>query len=228
MKSEVAANSIKAALTVFFASFVAYFANVAAPLIVLFIVVVTDYVTGLIKAYSSRTLSSRIGFTGILKKLSYFVVVGVGMIVDYLISSGIKQINAEFTSDLSIVSIIVIIWLIINELLSILENLSAIGVPLPSFLKKLIERLLVTVEKKADEAVGSKDEDKEEETEEQSEEENLNDFIFSSEAKRNEEEDKAKAEDVFAKDDENEHSVELPVGEYADDTDADNAPKGEM
>ena len=162
MKEEFVANSIKGAITVFFAALAAYFANGAAPLVVLLVVVISDYITGLIKAYTTRTLSSRIGFTGILKKLSYFVVVGVGMVVDYLISSGIRQINAEFTSDLSIVSIIVIIWLIINELLSILENLSDIGVPLPSFLKKLIERLLVTVEKKANEAIDGKE--KQEET----------------------------------------------------------------
>ena len=179
MKEEITANSIKAAITVFFASFVAYFANVAAPLVVLLVVVISDYITGLIKAYTTRTLSSRIGFTGILKKLSYFVVVGVGMVVDYLISSGIRQINAEFTSDLSIVSIVVIIWLIINELLSILENLSDIGVPLPSFLKKLIERLLVTVEKKGDDmAKGKDDAEPEEEIIEETETEN--NFFFKS------------------------------------------------
>ena len=38
MKEEIAANSIKAAITVFFASFVAYFTNVAAPLVVLLVV----------------------------------------------------------------------------------------------------------------------------------------------------------------------------------------------
>ncbi len=166
MKEEIVANSIKGAITVFFAALAAYFANVAAPLVVLLIVVISDYITGLIKAYITRTLSSRIGFSGILKKLSYFVVVGVGMVVDYLISSGIKQINTGFGGDLSIVSIVIIIWLIINELLSILENLSDIGVPLPSFLRKLIERLLVTVEKKANEAIDGKKEQEETASEE--------------------------------------------------------------
>jgi phage-related holin len=42
---------------------------------------------------------------------------------------------------------LVTIWLIINEMISILENLSKIGVPIPEFLKKIIGRLKNTVEK---------------------------------------------------------------------------------
>lgn len=163
MKDEITSNAIKTAITVFFASFVACFSNVAAPLIVLLIVVICDYITGMIKAYSTHVLNSRIGFMGIVKKLSYFIVVAVGMVCDYLISSGLKQINANI-GDLSIIAIIVIIWLIINELLSILENLSEIGVPLPTFLKKLLERLLVVTEKKGEElASGNKEEEDEKE-----------------------------------------------------------------
>lgn len=44
----------------------------------------------------------------------------------------------------------VIVWLIINELLSILENVEAIGVPVPAFLRKLLGRLKVSTEAKAD------------------------------------------------------------------------------
>lgn len=165
MKDEIASGAIKTALTVFIASFVAYFSNVAAPLIVLLIVVICDYITGMIKAYSMHILNSRIGFTGIIKKLSYFIVVAVGMICDYLLTSGLKQINANI-GDLSIIAIIVIIWLIINELLSILENLSQIGVPLPVFLKKLLERLLVVTEKKGNEIATGKTDDEDEEEEE--------------------------------------------------------------
>ena len=38
------------------------------------------------------------------------------------------------------------IWLVLNECISILENISEIGVPLPAFLMKLIEKLKKTVE----------------------------------------------------------------------------------
>ena len=42
----------------------------------------------------------------------------------------------------------VIVWLVINELISILENVAAIGGPVPGFLQKLIQRLKVSVEEK--------------------------------------------------------------------------------
>jgi len=49
-----------------------------------------------------------------------------------------------------LVAAIVIVWLIINELLSILENVAAIGGPVPAFLQKLLGRLKNAVEKKAE------------------------------------------------------------------------------
>ena len=44
--------------------------------------------------------------------------------------------------------LLVVIWLIINELISILENLATIGVPLPTFLFKLVGRLKIVAEAK--------------------------------------------------------------------------------
>ena len=43
------------------------------------------------------------------------------------------------------------IWLILNECISILENISEIGVPLPSFLVALIQKLKKTTENKGEE-----------------------------------------------------------------------------
>ncbi|NLK39237.1 MAG: phage holin family protein [Clostridiales bacterium] len=44
---------------------------------------------------------------------------------------------------------LVCVWLIINEILSVLENLSAIGVPMPAFLTKITGGLKVTIENAA-------------------------------------------------------------------------------
>ena len=42
-------------------------------------------------------------------------------------------------------AVLVAVWLIINELISVLENLSRIGVPIPNFLKKIINKLKMTI-----------------------------------------------------------------------------------
>lgn len=49
-----------------------------------------------------------------------------------------------------LIAAMVIIWLIVNELISILENVAAMGGPVPSFLSKLLARLKNVVEKKAE------------------------------------------------------------------------------
>ena len=46
---------------------------------------------------------------------------------------------------------IVTIWFIINELISVLENLAEIGIPLPKFLVSIVKRLKVVVENKTTE-----------------------------------------------------------------------------
>lgn len=126
-----------------------YFNILAIPLIVLFVFMVFDYVTGMYKALESGELSSRIGIEGIFKKLFYGVLVVVAMGVDYLIYSGLLAVNVNLSYNVYF-GILVTIWLIINEMISILENLSSIGVPMPSFLIKIVKKLKITVDKESE------------------------------------------------------------------------------
>lgn len=110
-------------------------------------VFIVDYVTGLVGAYIARQLNSRIGIVGIIKKISYLGLVAVGMVTDYIIYSALAQLGVSIELGYC-VGMVIVIWLIINELISILENLAEIGVPLPTFITKLIARLKNTVESK--------------------------------------------------------------------------------
>lgn len=132
------------------AGLTAYLKIMAIPLIILVGVMLVDYISGMIKAWNKSELNSRIGVAGVLKKLGYLLVVCVGMCVDWVISTGLNQVGIEYNNSF-IVGLIVTIWLIINELISILENLSIIGVPMPSFLVNMISKLKVTVENKTEE-----------------------------------------------------------------------------
>lgn len=95
----------------------------------LVILVVIDYVTGLIKAYISGELSSKIGFKGILKKLMYFAIVAVAVLIDNL------------TGAEGVLRVACIGFLIANEGVSILENCAAAGLPVPQALVKVLARL---------------------------------------------------------------------------------------
>lgn len=129
---------------------VAYLNVLLVPFLVLIIVMIIDYVTGMAQAYVSHTLNSRIGVVGIIKKISYITAVAVGIVADYLISSALTQVGIDIKINYCI-GMIVTIWFIINELISVLENLAEIGIPLPNFLVSIVKRLKIVVENKTDE-----------------------------------------------------------------------------
>ena len=123
----------------------AYLNILAVPLIVLGTVMVVDWFTGMAGASETGKLSSRVGVIGIIKKLCYLALVVVGGVIDYLISSALVSIGISLQINYCF-GMIITVWLIINELISILENLGEMGVPLPGFLVGMIKTLKGKVE----------------------------------------------------------------------------------
>ena len=123
----------------------AYLNILAVPLIVLGTVMVVDWFTGMAGASATGKLSSRVGVIGIIKKLCYLALVVVGGVIDYLINSALVSIGISLQINYCF-GMIITVWLIINELISILENLGEMGVPLPSFLTSMIKTLKNKVE----------------------------------------------------------------------------------
>ena len=143
-------NIIKGVLTAAMATLMAYLGHLVIPIIVLAVVMLLDYGTGIAKAWVAGSLSSKIGIIGIFKKLGYLVVVAVGMIIDWVIQMGITQLHIDVTLDF-LFAMLVIIWLILNEMISILENVAEIGAPVPKWLTKIITKLKDKAEEKAGE-----------------------------------------------------------------------------
>ena len=96
-------------------------------LIALFVVIVLDYATGIVKAGIQHKLSSEVGFKGILKKILILIVVALAHVVDNTVGSGETWRN------------IAIVFYICNEGLSILENAVACGLPVPKKIRDLLE-----------------------------------------------------------------------------------------
>ena len=129
-----------------FAGLLYYLGIVSIPIVMLICAMVIDYATGIMAAWTNSELSSKRGVKGIVKKVGYLALVVAAMILDWLIFQGLQQINVNLHYSIFF-AVFVTVWLIINELISPLENLSRIGVPIPNFMKKLIDRLKTTVEK---------------------------------------------------------------------------------
>lgn len=95
----------------------------------LLIAIALDYVSGIIKAYVSQTLSSRIGFRGIIKKVGLLAIVALGVVIDRL------------TGNSGDIRTLIIYYFVANEGLSIIENLASAGVPIPAIIAKALKIL---------------------------------------------------------------------------------------
>lgn len=95
---------------------------------VLVIFVIFDYITGLTAAWHEKKLDSNIGLFGIAKKIMLFIPVAVGYWLD-------RAIGQEILRNIAI-------WFyIVNEALSILENLGRCGVAIPPALLEALQQL---------------------------------------------------------------------------------------
>lgn len=92
--------------------------------------VVLDYITGLMCAILDKKLSSEIGFRGIFKKVLIFVMVGVAHLID-----------SRMIGDGSVLRTAIIFFYCSNEGVSLLENASRIGLPVPEKLKGILVQL---------------------------------------------------------------------------------------
>jgi len=99
-------------------------------LIALVVMMVLDYVTGVICAIFDKTLSSAVGFRGIVKKVVILMLVGVANILDVHVIGGGSALRG-----------VVIGFYISNEGLSLLENAAHIGLPVPEKLKAVLAQL---------------------------------------------------------------------------------------
>lgn len=105
-------------------------------LIALFVCIVIDYATGLIKGAILKKLSSEIGFKGILKKMLILLVVALAHLIDNCVGSGETWRN------------IAIVFYICNEGLSILENCVMCGLPVPEKMKEILLNMAHTTDEK--------------------------------------------------------------------------------
>ena len=142
-------NVFRAVFAAALGALCSYCVELVIPITVMLVVMITDYITGMVKAWYKSELCSRIGLKGIVKKVGYLVIVGVGMVLDYLLREALHSVGVSVTVEYT-VALIIIVWFIINELISILENVAAIGAPVPEFIVKLVKRLKVSVEEKAE------------------------------------------------------------------------------
>ena len=116
-----------------------FFCGLPAIIWVLLAVMTIDYLTGIIcglMGVSPKTetggLSSRAAFTGLLKKALIILVVLLAALLD-------KAVSMSAGISFEAVAAATCLWFIASEGFSILENVAAMGVPIPKILLQALE-----------------------------------------------------------------------------------------
>lgn len=92
--------------------------------------VAADYATGVLAAINEKRLSSAVGFTGIARKILIFTLIGLANLLDvYVLGAGAVLRTATIFFYLS------------NEGISLLENTTRLGLPIPQQLKDTLAAL---------------------------------------------------------------------------------------
>ncbi|HFD2052609.1 TPA: holin family protein [Clostridium perfringens] len=100
------------------------------PLITLVIFMILDQLTGVIRGYVNKDLSSDVGLKGIARKCVILIVLIVAVSLDRLLNTGSWMFRT-----------MVAYFYIANEGISLLENCASLGAPIPEKLKNALIQL---------------------------------------------------------------------------------------
>ena len=116
-----------------------FLGGVDGMLIALIVLMALDYLSGVMCAIEDRTLSSAIGFRGVMKKVLLLMLVGVANVLDvHVVGTGAVLRGA------------VICFYLSNEGLSLLENAAYLGLPIPDKLREILAQLHERSKKEAE------------------------------------------------------------------------------
>lgn len=141
-------DKIKLIFITIFTTINTFLGLLALPIYLLLISNVIDYVTGIgASKKQGIKINSNTSFWGIVKKLINYVLIIVGVIIDLLINYMLDLFNMDFNIPF-MVSVIVALWLLISELMSITENCEIMGVKVP-ILSPILKYLNKKLEEKS-------------------------------------------------------------------------------
>ena len=106
--------------------FAAIFGQWDSILWALLVIMVLDCLTGVIKAIYTKTMSSEIGFKGLLKKITILIIVALSNVLQ------------QITGDNVAIREIVIMFYVANEGISVLENVGVIYPRMPKSIKDIL------------------------------------------------------------------------------------------
>ena len=114
-------------------SFVVYYLGGADTLLIVACsFILLDYITGIAKGIMTKTLNSNKGLSGIVRKTMYLTAIIVSVLLDKV--THLNEAGLSFRA-------MMLLFVIGTEGISILENLSIMGIKMPTKLQNIFEKL---------------------------------------------------------------------------------------
>lgn len=135
-------NRIQALVTTIMGVLSSLLGALFVPVLLLVTCNIIDYATGLMAAPYRKDgkISSYKSFRGILKKISMWVLVIVGSIMDQMVTYTASMFGWKNPVNF-LIACLVAIWLVCNEIISILENVQDVGLQLPKWMLPLVKHI---------------------------------------------------------------------------------------
>lgn len=152
-------NGLKAAVAALCAALTALWGWFGWLVVAWIVCMIIDYATGSAAALRAGEWSSKTARDGIWHKLGSVVAVIVAAILDTVIGhllANVPGVELPFTYTVLLCPLVVI-WYILTEAGSIIENAGALGAPIPAWLTKMIETLESKVDQTGD-GISTRDE----------------------------------------------------------------------
>lgn len=121
-------NKIKLAINSLVTFFIYLVGGIDKVFICLVILMVLDYITGIFKGIKNKNINSKKGFEGIIYKFCILFMIMLAEQIDIVTNQDVFR-N------------LICYFFISNEGISLLENFSILGLPVPEKIKNLLEQL---------------------------------------------------------------------------------------
>ncbi|MDR6939467.1 phage holin family protein [Arcanobacterium hippocoleae] len=108
----------------------AYLGGLDGLVYALIIFAIADYITGVLAAINERRLSSSVGFRGISRKILIFTLVGLAHLIDVHVLDTPGVLRAA-----------VIFFYLSNEGISLIENATRLGLPVPAQMRGALDAI---------------------------------------------------------------------------------------
>jgi toxin secretion/phage lysis holin len=108
----------------------AWFGGWDITLKVMIVLMLADYLTGVLAAWKRKQINSEVMFWGGIRKGICLLVIAIAVLLDELIGNDVPMFR-----------MLALYFYIAREGLSVVENAGLLGVPLPSFVIKILEQL---------------------------------------------------------------------------------------